>query len=106
MENVIIILCMLWLCFIIIYHIKADKPQRKKQNPICEYEKKRYLYYARERKKIMQHYKKQVLDGNMSIEDALHDSVKLMAFNSGGYKNWKDEFRKFKQEIKTYHNKK
>lgn len=92
------------LFWIIIRQTKAYKPKQKHQSSLEDYEKQRFLYYARERKKIMQHYREKVAEGSMSIEDALRDSAKLMAFNSGGYKNWKNEFLKFKKELEEFQN--
>ena len=105
MTKIIIFLGAILLLWIIIRQTKAYKPKQKHQSHLDDYEKRRLWYYAQERKKVIQHYRTKVAEGSMSIEDALHDAVRLMAFNSGGDKNWKKEFLKFKQELQSLRDK-
>lgn len=76
----------------------ANKYQQKMQ----AYEQERSAYFANERKKVMTHYRQQVIKHKLSVYDALKDTAKLMAFNSGGEQSWKKEFAAFKKEMQQY----
>ncbi len=73
---------------------------RKKQKRLEEYNLSREKFYASERQKVLIHYRKKLSKGDISKENALKDVAKLLAFNSGGKKEWLKEFKLFKQETK------
>ena len=71
--------------------------QQEKQ----EFMKKRSAYFAEERQKVMEHYRQKIVSKELTVYDALKDTARLMAFNSGGENSWKQEFATFKKEIKV-----
>ncbi len=68
-------------------------------------EKEKYLlqrqeFYAKERQKVIAHYMAKLSANTISQEAALKDVLHLLAFNSGGGKEWLQEFRNFKKKTK------
>lgn len=72
------------------------------EQKLQEHIKNRSNFYANERKKVMTHYRQQVINHKLSVYEALKDTAKLLAFNSGGEDSWKQEFSAFKKEMQQY----
>ena len=104
MKTIIIIfsLCLLaWLGLRRLQAYFAQRAANKYQQKMQAYKQERSAYFANERKKVMAHYREQVINHKLSVYDALKDTAKLMAFNSGGEDSWKQEFAAFKKEMQN-----
>lgn len=101
MEKIIIALGIL-LFIIIVRKIILYRQRLKYEKELQQFIRDRSAFYAQERQKVMKHYRQKIISKELTVYDALKDTVKLMAFNSGGENGWKQEFAAFKKEMQQY----
>ncbi len=105
MEKANILLSVLMLIWLGSRYLQAYFSQRqlaKYHQKMQAHKEQRSSYFFAERKKVMAHYRQQVINHKLSVYEALKDTAKLLAFNSGGEDSWKQEFSAFKKEMQQY----
>lgn len=97
--TILLIAGSLFLIAKIIEKIGNARDECKRQERLADYCQKRSEFYQKEREKVLNYYREKAQINGHLTDKELEEARFYMEINSGDEDGWKEEYKKFRQEL-------
>lgn len=97
--TILLIAGSLFLIAKIIEKIGNARDKCKRQERLADYCQKRSEFYQKEREKVLNYYREKAHKKGGLTDEELEEARFYMEINSGDEDGWKEEYKKFRQEL-------